>query len=77
MSGRGIFGVVMEKGACSAANRTTGQQAASQLDRELARALVTEASPSLLRAQIALSALGELRGTESAKRVLLELAAER
>jgi hypothetical protein len=35
MSGRGIFGVVIEKGAASAANRTTGQQAASRLDREL------------------------------------------
>ena len=35
---------------------------------------VTEASPSLLRAQIALAALAELRaGSDSAKKVLLEL----
>jgi hypothetical protein len=35
---------------------------------------VTEVSPSLLRAQIALAALAELRGgSEAAKRVLLEL----
>ena len=37
---------------------------------------VTESSPSLLRAQIALAALGELRrGSETAKRLLGELAA--
>jgi hypothetical protein len=35
---------------------------------------VTEASPSLLRAQIALAALSELRaGSETAKKLLLEL----
>jgi hypothetical protein len=39
---------------------------------------VTEASPSLLRAHIALGALSELRnGTAAAKRVLLEVAERR
>lgn len=39
---------------------------------------VSEAAPSLLRAQIALMALGELRaGSESAKNVLLGLAGTR
>jgi hypothetical protein len=39
---------------------------------------VTEAAPSLLRAQIALAALGEVRtGSEQARKVLLGLAAHR
>jgi hypothetical protein len=38
---------------------------------------VSEAAPSLLKAQIALAALGELRaGSEAAKQVLRELAAQ-